>query len=250
MPAPSLSLFRLRVFAVAVEETATETKQGNELFHADSTFNPRRASYSLLRAVILPPKGTGGNTDFADVRTAYNDLPEAVRAELETNDYIGAHTFAQSRKLGSPTFFSDLDPTAFKMARHKLLQTHESGRKTLVIGAHLHHIEGLPKEKSDELRDYLRDFATQEKYKVSVEWEQPGDMIIWDNRCTLHRAAGGSFQGKYKRDLRRTTVHDGGEGAWGLNPVGESFGSFAVDMRRQGEEGEAREAPAAKGAAA
>lgn len=182
------------------------------------------------------------------MRTAYAELPEAVRSELETNDYVGAHTFAQSRKLGSPVFFSHLDPTAFKMARHKLLQTHhESGRKTLVIGAHLHHIEGLPPEKSDALRDYLRDFVTQEKYRISVEWERPGDMIIWDNRCTLHRAAGGSFQGKYKRDLRRTTVHDSGEAAWGLNPVGESFGSFAVDMRKESEKGEA---PAAKGAAA
>lgn len=124
------------------------------------------------------------------------------------------------------------------MARHRLVQSHESGRKTLCVGAHLHHIEGLPKEKSDELHGYLTDFATKEEYVVSIQWEQPGDMIMWDNRCTLHRAAGGAFEGVYKRDLRRTTVHDDGEGAWGLNVMGESFGGFAVDMRSAGEKGE------------
>ncbi|SPO07495.1 uncharacterized protein DNG_10189 [Cephalotrichum gorgonifer] len=117
--------------------------RGNELFHSDSTFNPRRSSYSLLRAVTLPPPGTGGETEFADSRTAYADLPAPLRSELEREDYVGAHTFAQSRKLGSPAFFADLDPSSFEMARHRLVQIHAgSGRRTLCAGAHLHHIEG------------------------------------------------------------------------------------------------------------
>jgi len=59
--------------------------------------------------------------------------------------------------------------------------------------------------------------VAQPKYTYTFEWEQPGDMIMWDNRATLHRAMGGSFAGKYRRDLRRTTVHDDSAGAWGLN---------------------------------
>jgi alpha-ketoglutarate-dependent 2,4-dichlorophenoxyacetate dioxygenase len=192
---------------------------GNRLFHADSTYNPRRASYSLLRAVEIPPAGNGGNTEFADTRTAFSELPDDLREELVAKDYVGAHTFAQSRRLGSPEYFADLDPNAFPMARHKVAQVHEpSGRTNLYIGAHLYGIEGVSEGRSAELRDFLNRHATQDKYVVSVEWTSPGDMIIWDNRSTLHRAMGGTFEGKYRRDLRRTTVHDDSSSAWGLNP--------------------------------
>jgi len=69
--------------------------------------------------------------------------------------------------------------------------------------------------------DQLIEFATQEKYVCSVEWVQEGDLVIWDNTCVMHRATGGSFQGRFKRDMRRTTVHDGSTTAWGLNSVGD-----------------------------
>lgn len=196
------------------------------LFHVDSSFNPRRASYSCLRAVTIPPpnQGLGGNTDFADSRTAWDGLDEATKQELLDKDYVGAHTIAYSRKLGSPEFFKDLDPTKDGFKRHKIVQKHESsGRMNIYVAAHLHHVEGLSDADSTALRQKLLDHVSQDKYTVSLAWENESDMIIWDNTCTLHRAAGGAFEGKYKRDLRRTTVHDDSPTAWGLNPVDMSF---------------------------
>ncbi|KAL1879104.1 hypothetical protein VTK73DRAFT_7328 [Phialemonium thermophilum] len=195
--------------------------RGNGLFHVDSSFNPRRAGFSLLRAVEIPPRETGGNTDFADSRTAWDDLPEDLKEELLAHDYVGAHCMAQSRKLGSPEYFKELRPEESPQARHKIVQLHEpSGRLNLYIGAHLHHLEGegMTPEKSAELIQKLNRHATQDKYTVSIPWENPGDLIIWDNRCVLHRAGKWSGAAQYKRDLRRTTVHDDGSSAWGLNP--------------------------------
>ncbi|RYP80660.1 hypothetical protein DL769_002342 [Monosporascus sp. CRB-8-3] len=203
------------------------SNRGNTLFHVDSSFNPRRASYCILRAVTLPPPGYGGNTDFADSRTAFDDLPSDLKEDLLAHNYIGAHAMAHSRKLGSPQFFEHLDPTAGYMSRHPIVQKHEpSGRMNLYVGAHLHHIEGLSPEKSTQLIETLNKHATQEKYCISIDWHQPSDIIIWDNRCVLHRAAGGSFESKYPRDMRRTTVHDDGTYAWGVNSKDDKMPGF------------------------
>ncbi|KAI6082968.1 taurine catabolism dioxygenase [Hypoxylon rubiginosum] len=210
------------------------SNRGNGLFHADSSFNPRRASFSLLRACALPPPGHGGNTDFADSRTAFDELPGDLRERLLAHDYVGAHSMAHSRKLGSPEFFADVDPTtASPMQRHRVAQRHEpSGRMNLYVGAHLHHIEEDGKEISDswELVQRLNAHATQKKYTTTVPWYSPSDMVIWDNRCVLHRAGGGTFEGKFRRDLRRTTVHDDSPTAWGCNSkdvVWQGFNSQA-----------------------
>ncbi|OKL57493.1 hypothetical protein UA08_06891 [Talaromyces atroroseus] len=192
--------------------------KGNGLFHVDSSFNPRRAGYSLLRAHELPPKGMGGNTDFADTRAAFDDLDRELKRELLANDYVAAHSLWHSRKLASPEALKDVDPTAYPFSRHKLVQMHEpSGRMNLYIAAHVHHIEGLEEGKSKELFDKLYKHAQQPKYVLSVEWEHNGDLILWDNTSVMHRAAGGIFEGKYKRDMRRATVHDASSTAWGLN---------------------------------
>ena len=134
---------------------------------------------------------------------------------------------AHSRKLGSPEYFAHLDLSNSYMARHHIVQKHEpSGRMNLYVAAHMHHVEGMDDEESKSLIEELKKHTTQERYVVSVEWHQPSDMIIWDNRCVLHRAAGGSFEGKYRRDMRRTTVHDGGNNAWGLNPKDAAMPGF------------------------
>ncbi|KAL1606490.1 hypothetical protein SLS60_003894 [Paraconiothyrium brasiliense] len=193
-------------------------QKGNALFHVDSSFNPRRASFSLLRAYELPPPGHGGNTDFADSRTAFDELPEALKSELLDKDYVAAHCMAHSRKVAAPDFFKDLDVSTQPMHLHKIAQKHEpSGRMNLYVAAHAHHVEGLDPAQSDALLKQLLDHTTQEKYRTSIAWENPTDMIIWDNTCVLHRAGSGTFAGKFKRDLRRTTVHDASSTAWGLN---------------------------------
>jgi alpha-ketoglutarate-dependent 2,4-dichlorophenoxyacetate dioxygenase len=196
----------------------THYGKGNGFFHVDSSFNPRRASYSLLRAAKLPPPNTGGNTEFADTRTAFETLPEKLKQRLIENDYIGAHSLHHSRKRGSPDFFAKLNPLDFKMHKHRIAQLHEpSGRMNLYIGAHLHNIQGLSDLESWQLIWSLIGWATRPENTVSVEWKNEGDLIIWDNTAVMHRAAGGSYEHKFARDLRRTTVHDASSTAWGLN---------------------------------
>ncbi|TVY73361.1 Alpha-ketoglutarate-dependent 2,4-dichlorophenoxyacetate dioxygenase [Lachnellula suecica] len=208
----------------------SQYNKGNGLFHVDSSFNPRRASYSILRAVVLPPPETGGNTDFADTRTAFEELPEDLKKTLLEKDYIAAHSLHHSRKTAAPEFFKDLDPTTFKMSRHKLVQPHEpSGRMNLYIAAHAHHVEGLPAGQSAELLKTLMEHATQPKYTVSIPWKSPGDVIIWDNTAVMHRA--GKFSGGYLRDMRRTTVHDASATAWGLNTEGDKKQGFLIDTK-------------------
>jgi len=212
---------------------------GNGIFHVDSSFNPRRAGYSLLRAHELPPPGHGGNTDFADTRTAYSELPPTLHADLEAGDYIGAHSIWHSRKKAAPDdspWLKDVDPEDFPFGRHSILQIHEgSGRKNLYIANHLHHLEyrtprsanftptkeqpfeRVPEPTSTDIIEQLLKHATQEKYVLSVEWHNPGDLVIWDNTAVMHRAGEGTFMGKYKRDMRRCTVHDSSSQAWGCN---------------------------------
>ena len=123
-----------------------------------------------------------------------------------------------SRKRAAPEFFADVNPEDHWMSRHRLIQRHEpSGRMNLYIAAHAHHIEGIPRDKSTELLDRLFKHAARPENTFSVTWNEPGDMILWDNTCVMHRAAGGSFVNQYKRDMRRTTVHDRSSQAWGLN---------------------------------
>ncbi|KAK5122161.1 hypothetical protein LTR85_004407 [Meristemomyces frigidus] len=192
--------------------------KGNSLFHVDSSFNPRRGGYSLLRAHELPPKGTGGATEYADARTAFDELPEDLKKELLEQDYVACHSLYHSRKTAAPGFLPDINPEEHFMSRHKLVQRHDpSGRMNLYIASHVHHIEGVSPEKSKQLIDTLYKHACDPKYTVAIEWTNNGDLILWDNTCVMHRATGGSFAGKYVRDMRRATVHDGSVHAWGLN---------------------------------
>lgn len=184
----------------------------------DSSFNPRRAGYSLLLAHELPPPGTGGCTAFADTRSAYDDLPQSLKDELLEKNYIIHHSIFHSRKLAAPDFFANVNPLDYPMGRHRLVQLHEpSTRMNLYIAAHAHHIEGMEPEASRKFLDKLYEHAKKPKYVFEVEWGNVGDLVIWDNTCVMHRAVGGSFEGKYKRDMRRATVHDGSLQAWGLN---------------------------------
>lgn len=196
-----------------------QANKGNGLFHVDSSFNPRRAAYSLLLAHQLPPPDCiGGETAFADTRTAFDELPADLKELLVKNDFVAAHSIHHSRKLAAPEFFAHVNPLDHPMGRHRIIQKHEpSGRMNLYVASHIHHIEGLSETESVDLLDKLLRHATQEKYTTAIRWKQPGDLVVWDNTCTMHRAIGGSFLRHYKRDMRRATVHDASSQAWGLN---------------------------------
>lgn len=201
--------------------------RGNVLFHVDSSFNPRRAGLSLLRACRLPPAGTGGATEFADTRRALEDLPAVLRAELRARDHVAAHSLVHSRRTASPEVLGYLEPEAHPMSRHRLVQLHEpSGRWNLYVASHVHHIEGLGRAESDRLRDMLYRHATEARYVARVEWEGEGDLVVWDNTCVMHRATPGDYEGKYVRDMRRATVHDHSSQAWGLNEQSDTRQGF------------------------
>ena len=153
---------------------------GNNLFHVDCSYNPRRVGFSILRAHKLPPKGTGGGTAFADTRTAYDDLDAETKAKIK--DYVAWHSVWHSRRLAAPDcdFLKFMDPEQNSMARHKLVQVHEpSNRENLYIAAHVHHFDGSTKEDSEPEINALLQHATQDKYTVRVDWENDGDFVIW-----------------------------------------------------------------------
>jgi alpha-ketoglutarate-dependent 2,4-dichlorophenoxyacetate dioxygenase len=175
-------------------------KLGDRLWHSDSSFRPVPAKYSLLSGRIIPT--WGANTEFADMRAAYDALDDRAKAEVE--DLICEHSLAFSREAIG---FTDLTPeerAAFRPIRQRLVRTHPvTGRKSLFLSSHAGTIVGwtIP-----EARMFLRDlteFATQERFVYSHVW-RVDDLVIWDNRTTMHRAR--RFDRNEVRDVRRTTL--------------------------------------------
>jgi alpha-ketoglutarate-dependent 2,4-dichlorophenoxyacetate dioxygenase len=189
---------------ILVDERRRTYNKGNALWHTDSSFNPHRSAYSLLLAHEVPP--TGGDTHFADMRAAYDALSPELKDRIE--NVIAEHWLWYSRMLAGYPEPTDAERAAKPPSRHKLVQVHPgSGRKTLYIAKHASHIVGWPVEEGRKLLNELIEFATQPQFVRAVAWRQPGDLVIWDNRCTMHRAT--PFEDTvYRRDMRRTTVFE------------------------------------------
>jgi alpha-ketoglutarate-dependent 2,4-dichlorophenoxyacetate dioxygenase len=189
---------------ILVDDRRRVYNKGNALWHTDSSFNTHRASYSLLLAHEVPP--VGGDTEFADMRAAYDALPAELQAKIE--NLVAEHWLWHSRMLAGYPEPTEAERQARPPAHHKLVQTHPGSlRKTLYIASHASHIVGWPIEDGRKLLKYLIEFATQPQFVRAVAWKQPGDLVIWDNRCTMHRAT--AFEDTlYRRDMRRTTVFD------------------------------------------
>jgi alpha-ketoglutarate-dependent 2,4-dichlorophenoxyacetate dioxygenase len=178
--------------------------KGNALWHTDSSFNPHRSAYSLLLAHETPPEG--GDTQFADMRAAYDALPDSMKARLE--GLVAEHWLWHSRRLAGYPEPTEAEREAKPPAQHALVQVHPgSGRNTLYLAAHASHIVGWPIEEGRKLIGELIEFATQPQFCFTLRWHGPGDLVIWDNRCTMHRAT--AFEDtRYRRDMRRTTVYE------------------------------------------
>lgn len=115
------------------EAPRTHYGKGIAFFHVDCSFSPRRASYSPLKASNLPPAGTGGNTEFADTRTAFETLPVELKNRFVDEELGGVHSLHHSRKRGGPEYFAHLKPEDYHMHRHRIAQVHEpSGRWNLI----------------------------------------------------------------------------------------------------------------------
>jgi alpha-ketoglutarate-dependent 2,4-dichlorophenoxyacetate dioxygenase len=175
---------------------------GNRLWHSDSSFMEVRSAQALLLCHEAPPHG--GPTWFADTRSAYEDLPQAMKDRLEGLEATHSY-FWSRRRAGYPYTEEDVD--AKPHATHPVVHVHKgSGRKAIFVGAHTRDIIGLDRDEGRALIDDLIAHCTQEQYIFSVHYK-PGDMTIWDNLCSLHR--GGEFDDtEYRRDMRRTTVRD------------------------------------------
>lgn len=188
---------------IVKDEAVVATKRGDRLWHTDSSFMPLRSAYSLLLAHEVP--SAGGETWFADTRSAYDDLPQEMKDRIEHLEV--EHSYWWSRKLaGLPVPEDEVDSRL--KARHPLVHVHEgSGRKALYVAAHAKDVVGMSAEEGRALIRELIEFATQPQYVFSVKWS-PGDLVIWDNLCTMHR--GGDFDVmNERRDMRRTTVREG-----------------------------------------
>lgn len=179
---------------------------GNQLWHTDSSFKRIPAKCSLLSARELPARGLmgGGETEFADLRAAWDTLPEARKRELD--GLVVEHSIFRSRsQIGFADFndeiFKQLPPVPQALVRHHPA----SGRTSLYIASHASHINGRPVEEGRALIEELIAFATQPQFVHQHHWTV-GDLVIWDNRCTMHR--GRPHDDSYPRDLRRATTLD------------------------------------------
>ena len=192
-------------------------KKGDRLWHTDSSFMDLRSAYSLLLCHETPP--VGGQTWFADTRSAYDDLPQSMKDRIEHLE--ADHSIWWSRKMaGYP--FTEEEIDARPMARHPLVHVHQgSGRKALYIAAHARDIVGMPSEAGRALLKELIEFATQPQYIFNVTYAV-GDMVIWDNLCSMHR--GGDYdEANHRRDMRRTTVREGPPPSEPDDPFGDLF---------------------------
>jgi alpha-ketoglutarate-dependent 2,4-dichlorophenoxyacetate dioxygenase len=173
---------------------------GNMLWHSDSSFRAVPAKYSLLSARVVNPKG--GDTEFADMRAAFDALDDDTRREIE--GLVCEHSLMYSR--GSLGFldYSDEEKVMFKPVRQRLVRTHPvTGRKSLYLSSHAGAILGMPMPAARILLRDLTEHATQPRFVYVHKWKAD-DLVIWDNRQTMHR--GRRYDETQPRDVRRTTV--------------------------------------------
>lgn len=173
---------------------------GNRLWHTDHAFRPIPSKYSLLFAHAVPSEG--GETEFADMRAAYDALPDARKAQVA--DKVAMHSLMYSREVIGFTDFAPEEHAAFPPAPHPLVRTHSgSGRKSLYLAAYASEIRDMPVPDGRMLLRDLTEHATQRQFVYTHNW-RVGDLLMWDNRSLMHRA--GDYDMTQRRDLRRLTV--------------------------------------------
>src|ERR1700733_5171269 len=185
------------------DDARWQYRQANELWHTDSSFRQKSATWSMLHARIVPP--SGGDTYFTDTRAAYDALPDAMKKTIE--NLKAEHSIWYSRGQRGGYVPTEQERAARPPAQHPLVRRHPgSGRKALFIASHASHIIGWPADESRALLDELMALAIQPQFVYGHKW-RVGDLVIWDNRCTMHRAS--EFESnEHKREMRRTTVID------------------------------------------
>jgi alpha-ketoglutarate-dependent 2,4-dichlorophenoxyacetate dioxygenase len=174
----------------------------NQLWHSDSSFQSPAAKYSMLSAVVLP--SWGGETEFADLRAAYDALPETLKAEID--GLVAEHYALHSRMMLGTTDWSEEEKNVLPPVRWELVRRHPGSRRRLLfVGVHARAIIGWTLPEARLLLSDLLEHATQRPFVYRHEW-RVGDLVMWDNRCTIHR--GRRYDLAERRELRRTTTMD------------------------------------------
>jgi len=172
---------------------------GNQLWHSDSSFRAIPAKYSLLSGRVIAKKG--GNTEFADMRAAYDALDAETKALVE--DLVCEHSLLYSRGLLGFEVTPE-ERAMFRPVRQRLVRTHPvTGRKSLYLASHAGTIVGWPMPEARALLRDLTEHATQPQFVYVHQWRQY-DLVMWDNRQMMHRVR--RFDENELRDMRRTTV--------------------------------------------
>ena len=193
---------------------------GNQMWHSDSSFKKVPAHASLLSAREIPP--VGGETQFASMRVGYSRLPEDLRRFLDGKEAI--HSFVYSRGLVDDGLMPPDHAAQVPPVRQALVRANPvSGRKAFYVGSHACEIVGMPTAAARALLRELREAATRPELVYTHRW-RVGDLVMWDNRCMLHRGRPWD-ESKYRRVMHRTTV--AGEG-----PTAPDEGPAAVSPAR------------------
>jgi len=194
---------------LAADNSRNVSLIANQLWHSDSSFKDPSAKYSILCGVDLP--GTGGETEFADQRAAYDALSPHLQGEIE--GLVAEHSAFHSRDMLGGGDFSAQGREALPPVHWHIVHTvPDSGRKSLFIGIHTREISGMPTAQARMLLWDLLEHATQREFVYRHEW-QNGDVLMWDNQCTLHR--GRPYDLTAKRELRRCSTEVVGLAAHG-----------------------------------
>ena len=179
---------------------------GNRIWHTDASYMPVPVVLGILHAVAVPPASAlgGGQTEFADMRAAYDALPQIMQDEID--GLVAEHDIFWSRGQIGFTNFLPGEREKYPPSQQRLVRRHRgSKRKSLYLSAHASHIVGWPVPEGRILLYDLNLHATRPEFVYSHNW-QVGDLVIWDNRCTMHR--GRPHDDTHARDLRRATTLD------------------------------------------
>jgi len=183
------------------QDARTALLQTTHLWHTDLAFRQVSAKWSMLHAKAIPP--AGGDTEYADTRAAYDALPDSMKRRLK--GLIAEHSFWHATAKRGGYVPTEEERRSYPTARHKLVRRHPaSGRNALYIASYAEHIIGMAVEEGQALLAELIEFATQLHFVYRHKW-QAGDLVIWDNRCTMHRATPFAAT-DHVRDMRRTTI--------------------------------------------
>ncbi|MFT7598683.1 MAG: alpha-ketoglutarate-dependent 2,4-dichlorophenoxyacetate dioxygenase [Acidimicrobiales bacterium] len=174
----------------------------NQMWHSDSSFQQPKGQYSMLSAVVIPAQG--GATEYADLRAAYDTLPDDLRQEIQ--GLVAEHYALHTRIMLGDTSYTEAQLEAMPPVHWPIAQLHAgSNRPVLFVGVHARLIVDYPLAEGRMLLSELLEHATQPQFVHRHEWSV-GDLVMWDNRCTLHR--GRRYDLSQRREMRRTTTDD------------------------------------------